>query len=185
MCPGGSRWRASLRGLPTPSVVLCAEGIRSTLLCFRPLGFAPGSSKVAVAFFGLFVSFVRNLPQLRMRAVIFSPIQFLCILLLQERCVQVQALQRCSKGAQVPTCLNSTSFKALLVLSDLFWPHLKGTESLRKVLIQLPDPECRAPSPTQGSSHSGCFQALSNENDTVVNILIHTSLHICVSSPVR
>ena len=32
------------------------------------------------------------LPKLRMHAVIFSPIQFLCILLLEERCAQVQAL---------------------------------------------------------------------------------------------
>ena len=36
--------------------------------------FAPGSSKVAVGFLGLFVSFVQNLPQLNMHAVIFSPI---------------------------------------------------------------------------------------------------------------
>ena len=34
--------------------------------------------------------------------VIFSPIQFLCNLLLEERCVQVQALQLCSEGSQVP-----------------------------------------------------------------------------------
>ena len=29
---------------------------------------------------------------------------FLCILLLEERYVQVQALQQCSKGSQVPAC---------------------------------------------------------------------------------
>ena len=34
--------------------------------------------------------------------VIFSPIQFLCSLFLEERCVQVQALQLCSEGSQVP-----------------------------------------------------------------------------------
>ena len=33
--------------------------------------------------------------------------QFLCVLLLEERCVQVQALQRDSKGAQVPACLTT------------------------------------------------------------------------------
>ena len=37
--------------------------------------------------------------------VIFSPIWFLCILLLEERCVQVQALQLCSKASHVPACL--------------------------------------------------------------------------------
>ena len=36
--------------------------------------FAPGSSKVAVGFFGLFVSFVQNLAQLSMHAVTFSSI---------------------------------------------------------------------------------------------------------------
>ena len=49
---------------------------------------------------GLLVSFylnVLNLPQ-RMQAVIFNHIQFLCILLLQERCVQVQALQQRAPG---------------------------------------------------------------------------------------
>ena len=33
--------------------------------------------------------------------------QFLCILLLEERCVQVQALQHYSKGAQVSACLTT------------------------------------------------------------------------------
>ena len=36
--------------------------------------FAPGSSEVAVGLFDLFVSFVQNLPQLCMLAVIFSPL---------------------------------------------------------------------------------------------------------------
>ena len=37
-----------------------------------------------------------------MHTVIFSPIQFLCILLLEERCVQEQAWQHCSTGPHVP-----------------------------------------------------------------------------------
>ena len=53
--------------------------------------FAPSSSKVAFGFFGLLVSFVQNLPQLPRSAVVFSPVEFLCTLLLEERCVQVQA----------------------------------------------------------------------------------------------
>ena len=76
--------------------------------------FAPGSSEVEVGFFYLCVSFVQNLSQLCMHAVIFSPIWFLCILLLEERCVQVRALQHCSKGSQVPACLTNTPLKGLL-----------------------------------------------------------------------
>ena len=113
---GGGDVACSLHGV---RVWVC-PGVRPEgwLRCFtHPLGsvvcrghaqypaFAPGSSKLAVGFFGLFVSFVQNLPQLRRNVVIFSPIQFLCILLLEERCVQVQVLQHYSKGSQVPTCL--------------------------------------------------------------------------------
>lgn len=65
----------------------------------QPPAFAPGTSKVAVVFFGLFVSFVQNLPQLHMHGVVFSPIHFLRILLLEKRFVQGQALQQ---RVQVP-----------------------------------------------------------------------------------
>ena len=54
---------------------------------------APSSSEVALGLFGLSVSFVQNLPSQPMTAVIFSSIQFLYILLLVGRCVQVQAPQ--------------------------------------------------------------------------------------------
>ena len=60
--------RGGLGGLPTPLLVLCG--------------------------FLVFLYLVHNLPQLCMHAVIFSPLQFLCILLLKERFVQVQALQQ-------------------------------------------------------------------------------------------
>ena len=60
------------------------------------------TSKVAIEFFGLSVSSVQSLPQMHMHTVVFSPTQFLCILLLREKCVQVQTLQHCSKGSQVP-----------------------------------------------------------------------------------
>ena len=62
--------------------------------CFPFSAFVPGSSKVSVGFPGLFVSFAQNLLQLCMHRVIFSPMLFLCILLLEERCVQMQALQQ-------------------------------------------------------------------------------------------
>lgn len=44
--------------------------------------------------FGLFVSLVQDLPQLCLHAVMFSPLEFLWILLLEEMFVQVQALQQ-------------------------------------------------------------------------------------------
>ena len=40
--------------------------------------------------------------------VIFSPVWFLCILLLEERCVQVQTLQHSSEGSQSPACPMTT-----------------------------------------------------------------------------
>ena len=54
--------------------------------------FAPGTSEVAAGFWS-FLYLVNNLPQLLMQAVVFSPLQFLCSLLLEETFVQVQALQ--------------------------------------------------------------------------------------------
>ena len=47
----------------------------------------------------------RICPGLPKHIVNFSPIWFLCILLLEERCVQVQALQLPSKASHVPACL--------------------------------------------------------------------------------
>ena len=62
----------SLGGLLTSLVVVCRGH------AWYP-GFALGSSKVAVGFFGLFVYFAPNFAQLPMQAVIFSPIQFLSL----------------------------------------------------------------------------------------------------------
>ena len=74
--------------------------------------FAPNPSGVKAEFLVFFLCLVHNLPQLCMHTAIFSPLEFLCILLLEERFVQVQVLP---KGAQVPGCLTSCSpEKALL-----------------------------------------------------------------------
>ena len=63
----------------------CVQGA-CAVPCFRsqhPV-FAPGSSKVATGLFGLFVYFwVQNLPQVHVHAVIFIPIQSVCILFLE------------------------------------------------------------------------------------------------------
>ena len=62
--------------------------------CFV-LGSSEVEAEVLVSLYPLRPEFALvNLPQEHMHTVIFSPIQFLCILLLEERCVQVQALQQ-------------------------------------------------------------------------------------------
>ena len=56
--------------------------------------FAPSSSEVAVGVSVSLYLVVQNLPHLRVHAVIFSPLSFLCISLLEEMFVSVQALQQ-------------------------------------------------------------------------------------------
>ena len=73
-------------------MVLCAGGMHSTLLLLLAL------QKWQLGF-SLFVSFVQNLPQLHMLTVIFSPLEFLCVLLPKETFVQVQALQQRVPGS--------------------------------------------------------------------------------------
>ena len=74
--------------------------MRATCFCSQSPAFVPGLSEVITkGWFGLwvvffFVSFVQNLPQLCVHEVIFSAIEFLCVLLLEERCVQAQVLQK-------------------------------------------------------------------------------------------
>ena len=72
----GSGQRGGLSVLSTPLVVLSAGSVLSTLLLlWTPCFFAPRSSEMTVGrFFVLFVSFVHNLSQLHMHAVIFSPL---------------------------------------------------------------------------------------------------------------
>ena len=86
MCPGGG-----LEGC-----LRCSVHLLAGLMCRGPAQYpacAPSSSEVALGLFSLFVSFVQNLPSQPMTSVIFSSIQFLYILLLVGRCVQVQAPQ--------------------------------------------------------------------------------------------
>ena len=77
-------------------------------------------------------------------AVICSHIQFLCILLLQERSVQVQALQPCSKGFPVPAPL-MTKIQFISIQqppSEYLWsswrlsdPHINKTGSLQDQIL--------------------------------------------------
>ena len=79
--------------------------------------FAPSSSEVAVGVLD-FLYLVHNLPQLDMHTVIFSPLWFLCILLLDETFVQVQALQPRVPGPRSQPVSESLPFFA--VLSTLY-----------------------------------------------------------------
>ena len=69
--------------------------------CFQVPAIAPCSSELAarlsVSFF-LFLYLVHNLPQLCMHMVVFSLLEFVCILLIEEMFVQVQALFIAAKG---------------------------------------------------------------------------------------
>ena len=97
----------------------CVQGgMRSTLLLLLPPWFCYRLFKSSSWVFWSFCIFwVQNLSQLCMHAVIFSPIQFLCILGLEKSCVWVQALQHCSKGSQVPACLTHCWRNASTILS--------------------------------------------------------------------
>ena len=77
----------------------------SALLLFPTPWFCSRLFKTDSWVYGLFVSLVQNLPQMCMHTVPCSPLRFLCILLLEERCVRVQARQHCSTGLRVPACV--------------------------------------------------------------------------------
>ena len=79
---------ASLGGLPTPLVVMCAGGMLSALLLLQAL------QKWKLGFLVFLYLTVHKLPQLRIHPAIFSPLEFLCIPLLEEAFVQLQALQK-------------------------------------------------------------------------------------------
>ena len=63
-----------------PGAMLSARGMHSTLLLLPMVVFAPALQKwqlgvlVFFFFFGYFLSFVQNLPQLHTHTVIFSPL---------------------------------------------------------------------------------------------------------------
>ena len=94
--------RGGLGDLPTP-LWWCVQGA-CPIPCFAlDPAFVPGCSEVTVRFYGLLFFFylVHNFPQLFRHAVIFSPLQFLCILLFMEMFVQMQALQQRVPGSSL------------------------------------------------------------------------------------
>ena len=88
----GDRWvTGGLGGLPTPSVVLSAGGVRSTL----PLLLALHNWQLWFSFCILFFIIWPNCSKL---AVTFSPLGFLSILSLEAMPAQLQALQQRGPG---------------------------------------------------------------------------------------
>ena len=77
-----------------------AGGMLNTLVFSQVPLFAPGSSQVAVGMFVvvvvavLFVSLSGIGPNCTCTKLFLGPMQFVCILLLEEICVHVQALQQ-------------------------------------------------------------------------------------------
>ena len=100
-----------LDGWPTLLVCWVQGTCSAPCVCSPHPDFAPGSSKLPL---GILVSasLLQNLPQMCMHTAPYSPLQFLCILLLEERCVQVQAWQHCSTGFWVPACVTWRSLPA-------------------------------------------------------------------------
>lgn len=96
---------------PPPFVSVVCRGMSSTLL------FAPSSSDMAVGwrlgwfwvFVCLFVSCCPSLSQLCTHAAIFSPLQFLCILLRGDICPGASTT---CKGSQVPSHLEQRTLAA-------------------------------------------------------------------------
>ena len=76
---------------------MCAGGMLSALLLLQAL------QKWKLGFLVFLYLTVHKLPQLRIHPAIFSPLEFLCIPLLEEAFVQLQALQQ-SPRFQVPAC---------------------------------------------------------------------------------
>ena len=118
----GSGQRGGLGGVPTPLVVLCS-GHAQYLLLFLA---TRGSGSLV---FSYLVS--HNLPRLSMHAGLFSLLEFLPILLLEEACVQVQPVQPlqprvpgprshipvCLRGTRAEKCRETTHFFAFNHLS--------------------------------------------------------------------
>ena len=103
VCPGvgPEGW---LRWFAHPFVVLSAGGhAQYPAFATNTQFLLPALQKWQLGFLSFCIFWILNLPQLHRHTVIFSPIQFLCILLLEERCVQVQALQHCSNAAKCPS----------------------------------------------------------------------------------
>ena len=116
--------RGGLGVLPTPSVVLCAGGMRSTLLLL------PAFQRQQLGFWSLFISLSIICPKCTCTQLFLVPYSFF-VFCCSRRCLS--RCQHCSKGSQVPACLICTHcwvwslvcmWACLLSLSR---PHASGT----------------------------------------------------------
>ena len=101
-------------------MVLSAGNLLSTLILFPQPCFSPGTSEVAVCLFVLFfVSLVYNLPQVHMHTVIFSPIQYICTLLLRREVCQIVNIAALQQSVLSPSL--SQIYHILLRLNVLVY----------------------------------------------------------------
>ena len=111
---GMAWWSAHLHFLAMQYAALC------TIPCF-----CSSTSEAAVGFLAFLYLMVHNLPQLWVYAIIFSLLQFLCILLLKEMFVQVQALQSRAPGLSLSQRhQNQTQAKALNSQPGVYFTYL-------------------------------------------------------------
>ena len=86
--------RVAQVGLPSPLVVLCAEGMPSTLLLLQPLVFAPSPLEVAIGLFGLSVSYCPEFSPTAFACSYFQSLIVSLYFIAVETFVQVQVLQQ-------------------------------------------------------------------------------------------
>ena len=91
--------------------------MRSTLFSLLTHCFCSSFFKNGSWVFGLFVSFVQNLSQLRIHAVIFRPIQFLHIVLLEDVCPAASTAAR-QRRVPCPSYAAEKSFCHKIDLGD-------------------------------------------------------------------
>ena len=107
--------------------------------------------------------------------LIFSPIQFLCIFLLEERCVQVQELQQRAPGPSLSHCCwTPTSLSPLLHpgrWNEEGWHQLYQLSSFGELLMSIRhffrglSPEETESEPQKSAGHQAHAHSLVGEDD--------------------
>ena len=103
-----------------PLGVLCAGGVHNILLLFQTL------QKWWLGFFISLTLSLRIFSNCACMQLFLVPCICFCIILLEDKCVQVQALHLCSKGSQVPG------------LSQLYLDNTKDRASPVALMIRMP-----------------------------------------------
>ena len=122
------------------------------------------------------------MPQLSVHGVIFSPIQFLCISLLQERCIQVQLCSTAAKGpGPQPVSLAS-------LINQIPSPQWIGNPELemgRDAIREITETVARTNKPQQGFSTASRMMSCPVHRTVFTSILcprdVSSTPSICVN----